>query len=147
MRPLLGALKGRRILLPTIPGFDGTPHPDWPRSVPNLATVNLALLDILGIEEGLVVGNSVGGWIGAEMASRRPTRLAGLRLLDAVGLEPTAETGDILNLLAFPPRERAHWSFHDPARFAPPPSPEALTRMAANGRVLDGWLCRRPFHA
>ena len=108
MRPLLGALKGRRALLPTIPGFDGTPHPDWMRSVPDLATAYLALLDALRIDEVLVVGNSVGGWIGAEMASRRPRRLAGLMLLDAVGLEPTAETGDILNPLALPPGERAH---------------------------------------
>ena len=76
MRPFLGALDGRRALLPTIPGFDGTPQPEWLRSVPDLATVYLALLDALGLEGVLLVGNSVGGWIGAEMAARRPARAA-----------------------------------------------------------------------
>ena len=59
-------------------------------------------------------------------------------LLDAVGLEPTAETGDILNPLTLPPKERSRWSFHDPDRFVSAASQDALDQMAANGRVLNG---------
>ena len=63
------AEKGRnRVLTPTHPGFGGTPRPDELNSVAGLAALYGVLLDDLGLEDVTVIGNSVGGWIAAEMA-------------------------------------------------------------------------------
>ena len=64
-----------RVLTPTHPGFGGTPRPDELNSVAALAVLYRDLLDDLELEDVTVIGNSVGGWIAAEMALLHSHRL------------------------------------------------------------------------
>src|SRR3954466_1463704 len=59
----LAAAGGGSVIVPTHPGFDGTTRPDALASIGQLAETYAALLAELGLEDVLVIGNSVGGWI------------------------------------------------------------------------------------
>ena len=74
---------GHRVLVPRHPGFGGTTRPETLDSVAKLATLYLGLLDELNLEDVTVIGNSVGGWISAEMATLGSPRISRLVLLDA----------------------------------------------------------------
>ena len=125
------------VLLPTHPGFDGLLRPEWLSSVADLTTLYLLLLERLDLQDVVVIGNSVGGWLALELGLRASPRLAAVVVLDAVGLEPTAATGPILDPANIAPAERGAASFHDPARYSlAPTSPEAVARMGANQQVL-----------
>ena len=88
MSGLGGALaKHARVIIPIHPGFDGTPRPDRFARVDDLVLAYLALIERLDLRNVIVVGNSVGGWLAAELALRRSPRLAGIILLNAVGIE------------------------------------------------------------
>jgi pimeloyl-ACP methyl ester carboxylesterase len=126
-----------RVLTPTHPGFGGTPRPEGLDSVAKLAALYRGVLDELGLEDVTVIGNSVGGWIAAEMAVAGSARLGALVLLDAVGIEvkdhPVADVAG----LSLP--EIQALSFHDPAPFRVDPAsvPDAQRAIvAANGAAL-----------
>jgi pimeloyl-ACP methyl ester carboxylesterase len=53
------------VLLPTHPGWNGVPRPDRLDSIEDLAMLYLRELQRRGWRDVLVVGSSVGGWIGA----------------------------------------------------------------------------------
>src|SRR5438105_6717863 len=75
-------------LVPTHPGFDGEPRPEWFDSIDDLAFTYLDLLERLDLRNVLVIGSSVGGWIASAMALRDTTRLlSGLVLVDAAGIQ------------------------------------------------------------
>ncbi|MDJ0366557.1 alpha/beta hydrolase [Hymenobacter sp. H14-R3] len=141
MAGLAAALAQRgRVILPTHPGFEGQPRPGWLHSIPALATAYLALLEQLDLREVVVVGNSVGGWLAAELGLRASPRLAALVLLNAVGLDPTTASGPIADPMALPPAARAAAVFHDPARYAQAPATaEAAATMAANQAALRAY--------
>jgi pimeloyl-ACP methyl ester carboxylesterase len=127
--------KGRAIL-PTYPGFDGQPRPDWFHSVSDLTTAFLALIEFLDLKEVVVIGNSLGGWIACELALRSSPRISSIVLLDAIGIDPNDETGEIADPTKLGP-EIVNYSFHDPKRFAiAPTSPEAAAIRAANQITL-----------
>ncbi|MGA3185361.1 MAG: alpha/beta hydrolase [Candidatus Dormibacteria bacterium] len=75
-----------RALTPTHPGFGGTPRPERLGSVKALAEVYAILLDELDLVDVTVVGNSIGGWIAAELALLHTSRVNSLVLVDAGGL-------------------------------------------------------------
>jgi pimeloyl-ACP methyl ester carboxylesterase len=75
-----------RVLIPTQPGFNGTPRPGQLDNVRTLARVYSALVDQLGLTDVTVIGNSVGGWVAAELALLANPRISGLVLVNAVGL-------------------------------------------------------------
>src|SRR5437762_1558479 len=79
--------KDAAVLTPTHPGFGGTTRPPELHSVGGLARHYLELLDELDLDDVVVVGNSLGGWIAAEMAIAGSPRIAGVVLVDAVGAE------------------------------------------------------------
>src|SRR5271163_987492 len=83
---LLAEKDHNRVLTPTHPGFGGTSRPDELNSVAGLAALYGGLLDDLELEDVTVIGNSVGGWIAAEMALLGSPRISGIVLLDAVGI-------------------------------------------------------------
>lgn len=76
-----------RVLRPTHPGFDGTPRPERLRRVVDLAEVYDRLLERLGLEGVTVIGNSIGGWIAAELAARNSPRIRAVVIADGTGLE------------------------------------------------------------
>ena len=67
---LLATQEPARVIVPTHPGFGGTPRPERLDSIRFLARVYTGLLDELGLTGVTVVGNSIGGWIAAEIALR-----------------------------------------------------------------------------
>jgi len=135
---LAGALsKSGRIVAPTHPGFDGTSRPDRFTRIDDLVLAYLALIQQLDLTDVVVVGNSIGGWIAAEMALRKSPRVAGIVLMNAVGIDTGSAERTITNPMAVSPAERAALAFHDPGRFSiAPSSPEALAVMLENQRVL-----------
>jgi len=124
-------------IIPTHPGFNGELRPDWFARINDLALAYLALIERLALSNVVVIGNSVGGWIAAEMALRNSPRLAGIVLLNAVGIDTGSVEHPIVDPMPLAPAERAALSFHDPQRFAFAPSgPDAAAAMAANQQTL-----------
>ncbi|QBD74665.1 alpha/beta fold hydrolase [Ktedonosporobacter rubrisoli] len=76
-----------RVLVPTHPGFESEPRPAWFNSVGDLAFTYLDLLERLDLHDVVVIGLSFGGWIAAELAVLNTTRLSGLILIDAAGIQ------------------------------------------------------------
>jgi pimeloyl-ACP methyl ester carboxylesterase len=125
------------IVAPIHPGFDGSPRPQWFATVDGLALAYLALIDRLDLDDVVIIGNSVGGWIAAEMALKQSARVAGIVLMNAVGIDTGSAEKAIVDPSALAPMERAAFAFHDPARFAIAPSgPDAAAAMAENQRTL-----------
>jgi pimeloyl-ACP methyl ester carboxylesterase len=96
---LLASSEPARVIVPVHPGFDGTPGPGGLDSARGLAAVYAQLLRALDLRDVCVIGNSIGGWIAAELAlaeSPAPDgRVSACVLVDAVGLQldatPTAD--------------------------------------------------------
>jgi pimeloyl-ACP methyl ester carboxylesterase len=79
----------RRVIAPDLPGFGGSEMPLGQISIPGYGRFLDGLLDRLGLGEVVVVGNSMGGFIGAEVAIQRPSRVERLVLVSAAGLSIT----------------------------------------------------------
>ena len=129
-----------RVITPVHPGFGGTERPGGLVTMRGLAGLYLELLEELDLRDVTVVGNSMGGWIGAEMAARDTDRISGLVLVNAVGLEVEGEP--VVDIFPLSPAELAKLSFHDPAKFALDPAalPEAQrVAMAANRAALVAY--------
>src|SRR3984957_6923738 len=83
----LAARFGYRVLTPVNPGFGGTPRPAGLDSVRKLAEVYARLLAELALTGVIVAGNSIGGWVAAELALAAPDRVARLVVIDGAGLD------------------------------------------------------------
>jgi 2-hydroxy-6-oxonona-2,4-dienedioate hydrolase len=66
-------------------GHGYTGKPDYPYEIPRYRDHLLAYLDAAGIEKAHIVGESLGGWVGARTAIDDPDRIASLQLLGAGG--------------------------------------------------------------
>ena len=75
-----------RVIAPDLPGFGRSEMPSGRISIQGFARVIDALCDRLDITEPVVVGNSMGGFIGAELALAFPTRVRKLVLISAAGI-------------------------------------------------------------
>lgn len=132
-----------RAVVPTHPGWNGTGRPGWFTGVDDLAIAYLHWLRDEGHRDVLVVGSSLGGWTGAEMALRDDgTVIGSLVLVNAAGVAVPGEP--VRDIFALRPDEIATYSFHDPARFAVDPATLTEERIAAQRanlatlRVLAG---------
>jgi pimeloyl-ACP methyl ester carboxylesterase len=126
------------VVTPTHPGFDGTPRVPWLDSAADLADAYLDLLEKLGLDQVMVIGNSIGGWIAAEMALRDILgRVKSLVLLNANGIRPDGPT-QITDIRSIPPAAIGKLSFYNPALRPNPAtmSAEQLAGMAANQQTL-----------
>ena len=132
-----------RVLTPVHPGFNSTPRPAGLDSIAGLAATYVALLDALGLEDVTVVGNSIGGWITAEMALLHSPRVSGYVLVDAVGIEVPGHP--VADFFALTPAELAERSYHDPATYGINPAelpPQAREAMAGNRAAIELYAGR-----
>lgn len=96
-----------RVVAPDLPGFGGSEMPAGRISIQGFARVIDALCARLEIESPVVVGNSMGGFIGAELALAFPTRVQKLVLVSAAGIsaenmwkEPVMAVGRLMAVSA-----------------------------------------------
>ncbi|MDQ6914241.1 MAG: alpha/beta fold hydrolase [Actinomycetota bacterium] len=75
-----------RVVAPDLPGFGYSDMPADGVSIEGYARFLDALCDELGIESTPVVGNSLGGFVGAELCLKFPERSSRLALVSAAGL-------------------------------------------------------------
>lgn len=116
-----------RLIVANHPGFGRSGGPPLP-GVDHLARHHLDVLDRLGVARFHLVGQSMGGWTAATLASYSTHRIAKLVLVCPVGHDvPDHPT---VNLLAVPPAEVPGYLTASPAILArmsgPPPSAEFL---------------------
>lgn len=129
-----------KAILPTHPGFDGEERPDGFSSVRQLAECYVALLEDMDLQNVMVIGNSVGGWIAAEMGLLGSPRIGGVVLINAVGIDADVSGKPIADPMAVSPEKRAALAFHDPERIAiAPRDPAGLAAMAENQRTLYAY--------
>src|ERR1700722_17573955 len=81
------AAPGARVIVPVHPGFGGTARPEHLHSMRGLALTYARLLDELDLAGVTVIGNSIGGWIRAEMGINAGPRVSGGLLGDGGGLQ------------------------------------------------------------
>lgn len=111
--PFLEALtQSFRVIAPEHPGFGGSEGLEHLDDVVDLALYYTELLDALGLDEPYVVGHSLGGMIGAEVAAIAPERVDKLVLIAPVGL--WLDDHPVLDFFASTPEELAAAIFHDP---------------------------------
>jgi len=126
------------VVTPIHPGFDGTPRVPWLDSAAGLADAYLDLLEELGLDAVMVIGNSIGGWIASEMALRDiHGRVTSLVLLNANGIRPDSPA-QVTDIRGLQPQAIGRLAFHNPA-FRPDPAAmtdEQRAATAANQQAL-----------
>ena len=78
--------RDRRVIAVDLPGFGHSEMPAETISISGYGRTVEAILDDLGAEGAEIVGNSMGGFIGAEVAIQFPERVKRLVLVSAAGL-------------------------------------------------------------
>lgn len=117
---LLAERTHSRVLLPTHPGFAGTPRSEKLSSTRDLAAAYVELIERLDLAELTLIGNSFGGWLAAEIALLGSPRVGSLVIMDGVGADiPGHPAADVRGLS---PAELAGLSWHDPSKAPPPPA-------------------------
>jgi pimeloyl-ACP methyl ester carboxylesterase len=91
--PVLGA--ERRVIAMDLPGFGHSPMPTEEISIAGYARLLDGLMGELGIDAAAVVGNSMGGFIAAELAIAFPQRVERLVLVSAAGISTTEARGPV----------------------------------------------------
>jgi pimeloyl-ACP methyl ester carboxylesterase len=89
--PVLAA--ERRVVTLDLPGFGYSPMPAESISISGYARLLDRLLGELEIDAAAVVGNSMGGFIAAELAIAFPQRVERLVLISAAGISTTGHPG------------------------------------------------------
>jgi pimeloyl-ACP methyl ester carboxylesterase len=139
---LLASSGPARVITPVHPGFDGTPRPEELASIASLAGVYGQLLRDLRLSDVCVIGNSIGGWVAAELAvaeSAAPDRrVTSAVLVDAAGLQ--IDTAPIPDFFSLTLDQVFDLSYFDPDAFRIDPAtltPERAATQAANRSALQ----------
>lgn len=90
------AAAGYRCIAPDLPGFGASPMPtgDERISITGYARCVDELMSVLGVDAAVVVGNSMGGFVAAELAIRFPARVQRLVLVAAAGISVEHQRND-----------------------------------------------------
>lgn len=103
--PVLAA--EHRVLTLDLPGFGYSPMPRQQISISGYARLLDRLLGQLGVDAAAVVGNSMGGFIAAELAIAFPQRVERLVLISAAGVSTTGHPGSMRAVPVIRRTERA----------------------------------------
>lgn len=74
------------LLVPEHPGFGSSDDPPWIRAMPDLAMFYLDLIEEAGLDGIHLIGNSLGGWLAAEILIRDRARFRSLVQLAPAGI-------------------------------------------------------------
>ena len=102
------------VYLPSMPGFNGTERPDWVYTITDVAHFNLQMVQQLGLDQYILMGSYMGGWVAAEMAAMCNHDLKGLVLVGAVGIRPQKEQIAEVFMVSEPNRKKLQ--FYDPSQ-------------------------------
>lgn len=123
-----------RVYLPEHPGFGESERPDWIETVQDVALFYLDLFEEMGLTQINLVGQSLGGWIAAELASLCSHSLRRLVLVDAAGLQ-LSEIAQA-DMFTMTPETWTKTLYHDQALaeriLAVEPTPEVLRKQVRN---------------
>ncbi len=140
-----------RVLVPTHPGFGQSEGFDQIDRIEDMAFHYVELFDSLGLEEVILGGVSLGGWIAAEFAVRWPERVRKLWLSAAPGLWVDEQPLGNLFAVMHDTTQLRKMLFHDPdavmARMVIQDNP-AIDRMMAAYQsltVLARLVWERPY--
>ena len=122
----------RRILMPILPGFDGTPTNERIASMAELADLAGEFIAATEIGPCDVVGHSFGGWVAAWLALRHPERLRQMVLVGAAGFRPDGVGG-----LVGTPEQLRPLLFAHPENLPPEQKPPEL--LARNRQMLEHY--------
>jgi pimeloyl-ACP methyl ester carboxylesterase len=132
---------GYRVIVPVHPGFDGTPRPAGLTTMAGLAAVYASLLRELDLAGVCVIGNSIGGWIAAELAlAESPAhsrRVGSVVLVDAAGLQ--VDGAPVPDFFSLTLDQVTELSYFNPDAFRVNPAalpPERAAAMAGNRAAL-----------
>ena len=105
-----------RVLAPTLPGFGASEWPRAFRGIDDLAYFHLDFADHHGLEDAVLVGACLGGWLAAEMLIRSGRRFGAAVLIGTLGAKFSDHlTRDITDIHALGQAEVERLLFHDPA--------------------------------
>jgi len=128
------------VIAPSHPGFGRSQLPTHFRNMDDLSYFYLDLIEQLNLNNIIVMGASFGGWIAAEIAIKNCSRIAGLVMVDALGVKfGSVKEREITDLFALPLYEQAPLLYHQPERkkvdYASMPE-DQLLRIARNHESL-----------
>jgi pimeloyl-ACP methyl ester carboxylesterase len=132
---LLASTHPARVISPIHPGFGGTSRPEGLKTVPQLAALYMGLLELLELHDVTVVGNSIGGWIAAEIGVLESPGVSGIVIIDGTGIDvPGHPVADFFSLTL---EQVLELSYHNPApfRFDPTSLPPEAQAIAAGNRA------------
>lgn len=137
---LLAAELPAHVLVPIHPGWNGTPRPDGLTDVRGLARLYAGLLDQRDLTGVTVIGNSIGGWIAAEIAVLGSPRVSGVVIVNGVGLEvPGHPVADFFSLTM---EQLGALSYHEPEKFRFVPTEAQRAAMAGNREAIARYAGR-----
>jgi pimeloyl-ACP methyl ester carboxylesterase len=110
------------------------------------ATLVIDFVDTLNLQRPVLIGHSLGGWIAAEVAVFRPVHLAGLVLVDPLGI--ALDWTQAPNVFYYDPLALPELFFADPAlaaarRYLPPP--QAWDERFLHNREASMRLAFQPY--
>ncbi len=144
--PWLDLLARRyRVIAPWHPGYGGSALIDGAGSVDDLAYLYLDLATELGLDEAVLVGACLGGWVAAEVMVRSTARFSRLVLVDPLGIKVGGrDERDIADMHALPRAEYLKLAWADPTKgevdfTALPESELAAIVRGREAFALYGW--------
>ncbi len=136
------------VYVPSQPGFNGTEGPAWVKTIKDVALFNHMFIDALGLQDIVLMGSSMGGWVSAEMAAMDDHNLDALILVDAAGIKPVQ--GEIAEIFMVSAATRLEQRFYDPSQvenyenYAREMTPEDQL-VAHSNAITASQLCWRPY--
>ena len=107
--PLLA--RSFRVHAPLLPGFGGSTGLEYLDDQLDLILHAFDVLEALGVERPAVLGESMGGWIAAEMAALRPKEIGRLVLAAPIGL--WRDEAPVADMFGMTTPELVPYLFHD----------------------------------
>jgi pimeloyl-ACP methyl ester carboxylesterase len=131
--------RDHRVVAFDLPGFGASEMPSAPITISGYGRLVDELMSTLGMSSAAVVGNSMGGFIGAELAIAFPQRVERLVLVSAAGLTIEHQRdGRVLAVLKTLDKRLAAYAGWFGTRS------EALARRPGARRLIFGLVAHRP---